>query len=301
MSRDPGHWTHVADDPCLWATSGEDAGRGRRQSRPGAPARAADSSWSHTGFARPSKGLVSGGPKMNDEYKNYGKFLAKQTQFGNSIRKEYSLFNNYYKKNYLRHLPGNRDAHILDVGCGTGNFLFFLRRQGYRNSKGIDLVGENVELCKKNGFLAEKGDALEYMEQTRSKFDVIVLNNVIEHLDKGEVIELLSLAKTRLNKEGRFILKTVNCNNIHGVTTYFSDFTHKTPFTEKIALQVSLIAEYNSCKCYNVYMYPGIPILDQLFFLFQYALYRHKVIYNYLHGQKPFDVHSKNLLVVLER
>src|SRR5437016_7027213 len=36
-------------------------------------------------------------------------------------------------------LPPDKDIHILDIGCGYGEFLYFLRSLGYRNIVGLDL------------------------------------------------------------------------------------------------------------------------------------------------------------------
>lgn len=47
-------------------------------------------------------------------------------------------------------LPGNRDSNILDIGCGAGHFLYYLKTKGYNNFLGIDISPQQVEYCKKD-------------------------------------------------------------------------------------------------------------------------------------------------------
>ncbi len=43
-----------------------------------------------------------------------------------------------WKWHYGRFLPQDKSANILDTGCGSGGFLYFLRSLGCVNSTGID-------------------------------------------------------------------------------------------------------------------------------------------------------------------
>ena len=40
----------------------------------------------------------------------------------------------------------NKEASILDVGAGTGSFLFRLKKAGYVNLCGVDIAKPNVEI-----------------------------------------------------------------------------------------------------------------------------------------------------------
>src|SRR5688572_7586304 len=54
----------------------------------------------------------------------------------------------YYKKTLSPFLPENKSAHILDIGCGLGHLLYFLKEQGYVNHFGIDRGEEQIEICR---------------------------------------------------------------------------------------------------------------------------------------------------------
>src|SRR5688572_2034755 len=53
-----------------------------------------------------------------------------------------------FRQHYVPYLPANRDAAILDFGCGFGPFLAFASRLGYRNVFGIDVDLPSVEFCR---------------------------------------------------------------------------------------------------------------------------------------------------------
>src|SRR5712692_4230817 len=103
----------------------------------------------------------------------------------------------HYVSSYLPLLPQDKNAHILDVGCGLGFFLYFLKRQGYVNHKGIDIGQEQIDFCSR-----EVTEHVEIVPDTRSylvlhpsTYDAIVINDVLEHLDDDELFPILEAAK----------------------------------------------------------------------------------------------------------
>jgi 2-polyprenyl-3-methyl-5-hydroxy-6-metoxy-1,4-benzoquinol methylase len=44
-----------------------------------------------------------------------------------------------FERNYARHLPADKAVPILDLGCGNGMLLEWLRSKGYSNLVGVDL------------------------------------------------------------------------------------------------------------------------------------------------------------------
>src|SRR5437762_12431311 len=53
----------------------------------------------------------------------------------------------HYEKVFLPHLPADRKSQVLEIGCGLGHFLYFLKKQGY-NHWGIDIGHEQIEVCR---------------------------------------------------------------------------------------------------------------------------------------------------------
>lgn len=87
----------------------------------------------------------------------------------------------FFRHNYLRHLPADKSAPILDIGCGLGHFLEFCRIHGRTDLTGVDLGQANVEFLRARGFNVELGEGGEFLKSTERQFRAIVMNDVITH------------------------------------------------------------------------------------------------------------------------
>lgn len=93
---------------------------------------------------------------------------------------DYALFE-YIHREILR-LKGNKHLRVLDVGCGNGSFLKYLRgRNPQLELYGIDLINNEYP-----GIKFIRGDILE--EDIGMKFDVIVNITVIEHIGSPHLV-----------------------------------------------------------------------------------------------------------------
>lgn len=94
-----------------------------------------------------------------------------------------TLTSNRYDKLYETLSPYlNKNHDILDVGCAQGGFLDFLGTKGFRNLSGIDMTESYVEQARlKNKYRIELGNA-ESLPFNGQDFDVIVMEQVLEHL-----------------------------------------------------------------------------------------------------------------------
>ncbi len=50
-----------------------------------------------------------------------------------------------------RHFPADKNAAVLDLGCGHGTLLHFARQLGYRNALGVDGSPEQVAAARHLG------------------------------------------------------------------------------------------------------------------------------------------------------
>ena len=55
-----------------------------------------------------------------------------------NVDKGYRALGQFYRVNYLKHVPANRDARLLIISCGPGYFVNLLNQEGYTNVLGID-------------------------------------------------------------------------------------------------------------------------------------------------------------------
>lgn len=109
---------------------------------------------------------------------------------------------------YASMLPGAG----LDVGCGLGEFL-----QGRTSFVGVDIDPDIVAYCNSKGLKVSQGgaDALPFED---GLFDAVLLDNVLEHLDKPE--GCFGEIKRVLKPGGRALIVVPNRNG------YRRDKTH---------------------------------------------------------------------------
>ncbi len=136
-------------------------------------------------------------------------------------------FDEYFKS----WLPENKEAQILDLGCGSGKWLYYLSDRGYHNLTGVDLSAEQVDLARQVTADVVVENALAFLPRNQQKFDLITAFDLIEHLQKDEVINFLDLAADSLRPGGRLILQTPNADSPWAASIRYADFTHEVGFT----------------------------------------------------------------------
>jgi len=152
-----------------------------------------------------------------------------------------------YEINYARHLPENRGTTFLDVGCGAGNYLGWLRGKGYDRLFGVDLSEVAVRHCRERGFdgVERVQDLVVYLDARRAAYDVISMNDVIEHFSHEELLPTLEAILRALRPGGSLLVKTLNMGNIGGLYMRYNDFTHRLGFTETSVKQALLAAGFH--------------------------------------------------------
>jgi len=129
-------------------------------------------------------------------------------------------------------LPEDRNARILDVGCGFGQMLIRLKEEGYKNISGIDIGSESVNHCREQGLQVEKIETIsEFATGNPGKFDLILMSHVLEHIPAREVIPTLTSLKSMLATGGSLIVMVPNAQSATGVYWMYEDFTHHLLFT----------------------------------------------------------------------
>jgi 2-polyprenyl-3-methyl-5-hydroxy-6-metoxy-1,4-benzoquinol methylase len=141
----------------------------------------------------------------------------------------------------LPHLPASREADVIDIACGTGYAVHALRAAGYSRAHGIDLSDEQVQIAKSRGLPVERADLFDHLSQRRAAYDAIIALDVLEHLDREELLRLFDLARASLRPGGKLIAKTANANSLLAARFRYLDFTHEIIFTER-SLRAALLA-----------------------------------------------------------
>lgn len=143
---------------------------------------------------------------------------------------------------YGRWLPVERDARILDLGCGAGVLLEWLRdRRGYSRAEGLDPSASQVAFARTLGLNVTHHEHTASWLAAQEPFDLILLIDVLEHLAEGDVEPILRAAATRLRPDGRLIVRVPNANAGFAARYRYIDGTHRRSYTE-VSLQAALLA-----------------------------------------------------------
>ena len=109
---------------------------------------------------------------------------------------------------------------ILDIGCGGGLITEEVSRLG-ANVTGIDFVKQNIEIakiCAKKNNLKINFILKDFeKEKISSKFDVIIIFEVLEHLNDWKAF--IKKIRSNLRKNGVLIISTINKNLISKFAT----------------------------------------------------------------------------------
>lgn len=140
----------------------------------------------------------------------------------------------WYKCRLKKFLPKDPFAEILDLPCGYGNFLYFLKKQGYKNVLGVDLDPRQIELATSIGLNALVEDALLFLTNKNNTYDLISSIDFLEHLEKDELLKFLQLCFKALKKDGQFILRTPCSDGLFGARDRYNDLTHEIGFTSGV-------------------------------------------------------------------
>jgi SAM-dependent methyltransferase len=133
-------------------------------------------------------------------------------------------YRNLHESVYEQILAFSRDKNIniLDCGCGTGGFIYYLFNKGYKNIKGFDLSQDAIDIfCKNNPELKSNVQVLDIKKSAVSfpqkSFDVIICNDVLYFLKMDEIKTVIAGFYKLLKNNGIVILNLPALNIFKGI------------------------------------------------------------------------------------
>lgn len=153
-----------------------------------------------------------------------------------------------FEKNYKLFFPTDKEDGILDIGPGKGEMLTCLSGLGYANLQAVDISASVVHYIKElgfNGFLAN--DLPNFLKG--QKYALITMCDVVEHIPKNQVIEILTAVRKALTEDGILIVQVPNMQSITANIFLYDDFTHETGYTERSLAQLLKLAGFSSVEC----------------------------------------------------
>jgi predicted TPR repeat methyltransferase len=126
----------------------------------------------------------------------------------------------------------DKEARILDFGCGFGQLIQGLKAHGYPRVEGADVEVAALMHCEANGHTVHDVSAGDtFFHSNREQFDLIVTQHVLEHIPKIDVVSTVAHLRSLLRPMGRLIVAVPNAQAFTGAYWAYEDFTHQTLYT----------------------------------------------------------------------
>ena len=201
------------------------------------------------------------------------------------VDKGYASFGQFYRANYLKNVPPDKNSNILVICCGPGYFVNLLRDESYSNVLGIDSDPEKVKYALEKGLNCRAERAFPFLMRTEDVYDMIFVEQEINHLTKDEIIQFLHLCWSRLRDGGTLIVHSLNgANPITGAEALAQNYDHYNTFTDYSLRQIISYCGFGDIQVIplNLYVFYNNPFnyvailiagALSLFFRFSFQLY----------------------------
>lgn len=187
--------------------------------------------------------------EMKTESSEYKEHLENKYLPGRAL---YLRFTFYPK--ILKQFDNNQ---IIDLGCGTGEFLLYARMKG-RAISGIDNNPFLVEKSTKLGFNVEI-DNVTALDTVKNKIYNAVCDNVLEHLELEEIDMFFLTISEKLHNEGTLVVIVPDRKG------FKHDPTHKTFLNKSI---IKNYCQKYSLKLSKVFYHPiNLGFVGSFFYL----------------------------------
>lgn len=126
---------------------------------------------------------------------------------------------------FVWNLPGP----VFDAGCGRGEFLSLLRKDGIP-ARGVETSAIAVEACRAAGLDVREGDAIEALAGVATaSLGGVVAFQVVEHWPAAATFRFLAEARRAIAPGGVLIVETVNTDSLAAMNAFYLDPTHVRP------------------------------------------------------------------------
>lgn len=178
----------------------------------------------------------------------YAVYAAHRVQVPAEIRRKHIA---EFDRNIWQPCGFKNDQRILEVGCGTGLFLAYLKAKSVSDFTGIDIDASGKEFMPAD--IAERvliQSIQDYAAGFNDRpFDRIVLLDVFEHFSIFEGVDLLSTLAGLLGPNGQIVIRVPNAASPWGWQYQLGDLTHKAAYSPGRVIHASLAAELRCTAC----------------------------------------------------
>ena len=186
-------------------------------------------------------------PSELNFYSGYGDFKGYQTP---DLRKKHIA---QFDREFWTISGCTSDMSVLEIGCGSGQFLRYLAHKEVRFFRGLDqdpALGAYIHKDVVKNFIVS--GAFEYFAELgmADHYNRVVMFDVLEHFSVEDGAQLLSTIKSHLTLDGQIIVRVPNMSSPWGGQYQYGDLTHKAAYTPGSMRQ---LADSIGLYCSGVY------------------------------------------------
>lgn len=225
-------------------------------------------------------------------------FHAQQTQIrkvpeGMTLIDLFKKQSNYYDALLGRHILCEGDA--LDLGCGWGNFSYYLKTRGFSHIVGVDFDPEQIALASKVGINElHCTDVFRYIEEDERYYDLISAIDLVEHLKREDVLQFLALCRRRIKTKGMLVMRMPSADSPFAMYSRYNDLAHEFCYSTNLIFQLLLLNGFEQVSFIEEFY--GGPSRRMI------ARMARQILRNYLRvaGIRPPKILSENMWVVAQ-
>jgi 2-polyprenyl-3-methyl-5-hydroxy-6-metoxy-1,4-benzoquinol methylase len=209
--------------------------------------------------------------RLSNQQKQTRKFFEKDAlNWARKAKSEYKYSINVIKQRneYVEYISSrflNKNARILDVGCGTGNLVISLLKKKY-DAYGVDFASSMIEKakseCNKYGLSPDRfflSSFFEFIPDIR--YNLISANGFIEYISEKELDIFIKKSHQLLEDNGLVVIGSRN--RLFNVFS-FNDYTEAEIRGGNIVQLVKECTIFNSIKSFKELLKKGsIPTVSK--------------------------------------
>lgn len=188
---------------------------------------------------------------MRDEYADYGRW-KQWRNFGALPASQARYF-----ASELRRIGPLAGKKVLEVGFGNGGFLSYARAQG-AEACGTEMIQALVTAAKRKGFVVGKDRDFFNKKKLAGTFDLVVAFDVLEHMERGELVKFFGSVHALLKPGGAFLARFPNGDSPFGRRYQHGDLTHKTAIGGSLVEHLAALSGFAVMEVRN----PRIEFVD---------------------------------------
>jgi SAM-dependent methyltransferase len=141
---------------------------------------------------------------------------------------------------------------VLEIGCGTGLFLAYLKAKGVSELIGIDVDGAVADhLPEGTRPYFRAGDVRAFLDAGAEgkTFDRAFLLDVLEHFSAEDGAALLASIGKVLRPGGRILVRLPNMGSPWGANYQYGDLTHRSGYNPTSLRQLAIASGFVCTAC----------------------------------------------------